>query len=514
MVGVKEANGGIEEVPKEEINMTKKLEGNFSNITIIDVYDNVEFDPNFKTGFGFSCVIKLENTTILFDTGSEHETLLENMEKAKIKPEEINMIFLSHIHQDHVGGLLGFLEENPKVNVYVPKSFPQGFKNQISSMGAKVIEISKPAKIAEGIYSTGELGTFIKEQSLIISSEKGLIIISGCAHPGIVNIVKKAKELFPEKTVYLVMGGFHHPPTSVVKEFKKLGVEKVAPSHCTGDEATKAFEKEYKKNFIKSGVGKVIEVWESLDEFWRGWKMKNMFLIVFLIFVGQTLGSLIGLIKKPKRTILYASLAFAASVMLCISFFQLIPESLKITSFSVVTISFFFGIIIFGIIDRTLPHINPELMKKEKPSVKRSVTMLVIGIALHNLPEGLAIGAGFALNPMLGLAIALAIATQDLPENIATIVPLYNLTKKRMKSFLITTGTILFELIGFIFGYYFLKQASFNILGASLAIAAGFMVYISIEELIPAARIKQNLKISIISIILGAIIVFLTSLLV
>jgi len=242
--------------------------------------------------------------------------------------------------------------------------------------------------------------------------------------------------------------------------------------------------------------------------------MKSMFLIIFLIFVGQTLGSLIGIIKKPKRIILYASLAFAASMMICVSFFQLIPESLKITSFFVVTISFFLGIGLMRIVDRILPHINPELIKKEKPNVKRSVTMLVIGIALHNLPEGLAIGVGFALSPTLGIAIALAIATQDVPENIATIVPLYNLTKKRMKSFFITTGTILFELIGFIFGYYFLKQASLPILGASLALAAGFMVYISIDELIPAAQIKQNLKVGIISIILGAIIVLLTSLLV
>ena len=241
--------------------------------------------------------------------------------------------------------------------------------------------------------------------------------------------------------------------------------------------------------------------------------MKSILLIIILIFVGQILGSLIGIIKKPKKIVLYASLAFAASMMLGISFFQLIPESLKITPFYIVAISFFCGVVIIWVVDRTLPHINPELVKKEKPSVKRSVTMLVIGMALHNLPEGLAIGTGFALTPTLGIMIALGIAAQDVPENIATIVPLYNLTKKKMKSFIITTATILFEVIGFVLGYYFLKGASQHLLGASLAMAAGFMTYISIEELIPAARIKQNLKIGITSLVLGAIIVLLIILL-
>jgi len=237
--------------------------------------------------------------------------------------------------------------------------------------------------------------------------------------------------------------------------------------------------------------------------------MNSLTLIITLIFVGQTLGCLIGLIKKPKETVLYGSLAFAASMMLGISFFQLIPGSLKIIPFYLMFISFILGIVIFLIIDKTLPHINPELLKKEKPSIKRSVTMLVIGMALHNIPEGLAIGVGFALTPSLGIVIALGIAAQDVPENIATIVPLYGLTKKRMKSFIIVTITILFELVGFIFGYYILKGTTLYLLGASLALAAGFMAYISVEELIPAAQIKQNPKVGIVSLILGVICVLL-----
>ncbi|PIU30230.1 hypothetical protein COT07_01745 [Candidatus Woesearchaeota archaeon CG07_land_8_20_14_0_80_44_23] len=237
--------------------------------------------------------------------------------------------------------------------------------------------------------------------------------------------------------------------------------------------------------------------------------MKSILVIISLIFIGQVLGSLIGLIKRPNKKVLYGSLAFAASIMLGISFFGLIPESLKITPFYLVIIAFFLGIGIMWIVDKILPHLNPQLMKKEKPCVKRSVTMLVIGIALHNLPEGLAIGAGFALTPGFGIMIALGIAAQDVPENIATIVPLYGLTRNRIKSFFITTSTILFEVIGFILGYYILKGMFLNLLGASLALAAGFMVYISVEELIPGAQIKQNPKAGIIGLVLGIICVLL-----
>ena len=236
-----------------------------ANITILNVYDNVEFNPDFKTGFGFACTVKLKDKILLFDTGGDSPTLLSNLETANIKPEDIDIILLSHIHGDHVGGLLGFLEKNSNLKVYVPSSFPYSFKNQITSIGAELIDVSNPAKIIEGVYSTGELGTWIKEQSLVIDSDKGLIIITGCAHPGIVNIVRKAKGMF-DKNVYLVLGGFHLSAVSdsevrnIIKSFRELEVEKTAPSHCTGERARELFKQEYKNDFIESGVGKEIRI--------------------------------------------------------------------------------------------------------------------------------------------------------------------------------------------------------------------------------------------------------------
>jgi len=233
--------------------------------------------------------------------------------------------------------------------------------------------------------------------------------------------------------------------------------------------------------------------------------MKHILSVVLLIFIGQTLGSLIGLLKRPKETFLYASLAFSASMMLGVSFFQLMPEAFRIMPYYVAILSFLAGIMLMRGVDYILPHINPGLFKDEKRPFKKAVTMLVTGIALHNFPEGLAIGVGFALRPGLGIMIALGIAAQDVPENIATIVPLYGLTGQRIKSFIIIIGTILFEVLGFILGYHFLKGSSLILLGAFLSLAAGFMTYISIDELIPAVKIRENPKVAFASLALGAI---------
>jgi len=249
------ARGGVDMQPSEIP---------LKNLKITVVYDNYLYKEGLKTGWGFSCVIEGAEKTILFDTGGDAPTLLYNMEKLGIHPENIDIIVLSHIHGDHVGGLFGFLRENSNVTVHLLKSFDKRFKEDVRSLGAKVVEIHEPAEICKGIYTTGEMGFWIKEQSLIVNTDKGLIVITGCAHPGIVNIVAKAKELLG-KDVLLVMGGFHLMGKSrneigkIIRDFRKLGVRYVGASHCSGDTARKMFEDEYKEYSINVGVGRVIK---------------------------------------------------------------------------------------------------------------------------------------------------------------------------------------------------------------------------------------------------------------
>jgi len=233
------------------------------NLSITVSYDNNPYKERLTTAWGFSCVIRGTEKTILFDTGGDGSILLTNMEELGINPKEIDLVVLSHIHGDHVGGLPSFLEKNPEVVVYLPESFPRGFKDGVKEYRAKIVEVQGSLKICQGVYSTGELGTWIKEQSLLIHTEKGLIVITGCAHPGIVRIVDKAKDLV-KGDVLLVMGGFHLGGESkgeienIISSFRKLGVSYAGPCHCSGDAARQLFKEEYGKNFINIGVGRVV----------------------------------------------------------------------------------------------------------------------------------------------------------------------------------------------------------------------------------------------------------------
>ncbi len=239
--------------------------GEANKAKLTTVYDNYQHEPELRTGWGFSCLIELEGETILFDTGADSGTLMENMEKAGKDPEDIDKIVLSHAHGDHTGGLKGVLEINPDVTVYLLKSFPHGFREEVRSLGAGVEEVGGPIKISEGVSTTGELGTRVKEQSLIINSSEGLVVMTGCAHPGVVHITGEVKKM-TGGDVYLVVGGFHLDGEgdtelgSIINSFRELGVKRAAPCHCSGERAREMFGQEYGDDYVDNGVGKVIEL--------------------------------------------------------------------------------------------------------------------------------------------------------------------------------------------------------------------------------------------------------------
>ena len=232
---------------------------------ITTLYDNRSSREDLIARWGFSCLIESADRTILFDTGADRETLLHNMTKLRIDPKKIEGIFISHAHEDHTGGLSGVLEVNPELKVYLGKSFPKTLKDAIRAWGAEPVEVHGPTQIEKDVYSTGELGTGIKEQSLIIKTEKGLVVITGCAHPGVVLIARSAKEQLHEE-IYLLLGGFHlggmtdSQVDSTIASLKGLGVKWAAPCHCTGDRAIELFKGAFKEDFIEGGVGEVIEI--------------------------------------------------------------------------------------------------------------------------------------------------------------------------------------------------------------------------------------------------------------
>ncbi len=234
-------------------------------VTITILYDNCAFRKDLQTAWGFACFIEGLEKNILFDTGGAPDTLLSNMQKLGISPEKIHIIFLSHVHGDHTEGLAAVLEKNPSVTVFLPASFPEKMKASVRKVGAKVVEVKEPTNICADAFSTGEMGTAIKEQALCVRVKGGIAVMTGCAHPGIVEVVTKATEL-SQAVPQLVVGGFHMTGykekeiSKVIAQLKKLGIVRAGPCHCSGDRTREMFSKAFGDQYINAGVGAVVEL--------------------------------------------------------------------------------------------------------------------------------------------------------------------------------------------------------------------------------------------------------------
>ena len=229
-------------------------------VVITIVYDNVPVDKELKTAWGFACVVEGFSETILFDTGGEGELLLANMAKAGFKPAEIQSIVLSHFHRDHTGGLDAFLKVHNKVKVFVPKAFPADFREQVGRSGAEVVQTEGPCKVCDGAWTTGVLDRGIAEQGLCLKTSEGLVVVTGCAHPGIVNMAKAASE-HAKKPVWTVLGGFHMSRASpdeiaaVIRDLREMGVKQAGPSHCSGNKIRELMKEAFGPLYLDSGLG-------------------------------------------------------------------------------------------------------------------------------------------------------------------------------------------------------------------------------------------------------------------
>lgn len=228
--------------------------------TLTILYDNNPFEESCMTAWGFSCLVELEDKTILFDTGGDPEVFAHNIEALGVDVTEIDCIVLSHEHWDHVGGIDVVLDANPDVSVYLPETVPYHIKSNIRVKGATVVETSNATVICEGVATTRVLDANPDEQALIINTENGLILVTGCSHPGVENLARDALNLTGGE-IYLAVGGYHLRGATraqldgLVEEMKELGVEKIAPTHCSGDLARLAFSEGYGDDYVEAGVG-------------------------------------------------------------------------------------------------------------------------------------------------------------------------------------------------------------------------------------------------------------------
>lgn len=191
------------------------------NIKIL--YDN-RATEGFRCGWGFSALI---DGITLFDTGEDAVSLAANMAAFGVEPVDIEQVVLSHEDWDHVGGVMA-LAKSRDIRMYVPAGTCGGVKVADSTLkhGAEMIEVAEKTDIDATCFVTARLGSRKKEISLCIRTSKGLVLVTGCAHPGLENIMKHVSQY---GHIRAVTGGFH--------DFRKLkalsDVAVIVPCHCT-----------------------------------------------------------------------------------------------------------------------------------------------------------------------------------------------------------------------------------------------------------------------------------------
>ncbi|MBN2547684.1 MAG: ZIP family metal transporter [Anaerolineales bacterium] len=278
----------------------------------------------------------------------------------------------------------------------------------------------------------------------------------------------------------------------------------------------------------------------------------NVVLLSLVAGLGTGLGGLLAIIRRPGRRSFGFLMGITAGVMICLSFLELVNEAWQLQGYLTATIGFTLGAMFMFLLDYFIPHIRfgereiePKSLhlhldaSQPKPPPQggqrllshfhhryprrgRKLTevvdskllktgmLIAIGITLHNLPEGIAVGAGYMHQPRFGYFIALAIMLHNIPEGIATALPLCKGGACRSDALRVAFLSGMAEPVGALAAALFLKSFQSLIPGA-LAFAGGVMVFITLDELIPVAREHGHQHWTALGIICGSIFVFLLS---
>jgi ZIP family zinc transporter len=255
------------------------------------------------------------------------------------------------------------------------------------------------------------------------------------------------------------------------------------------------------------------------------------------LFAGLStgIGSTLAFFAKSTNTkFLSVALGFSAGVMIYVSMIEIFVEAKKALIHDLGTVEgnwmtvagFFGGILLIGIIDKLVPEVeNPheihkveeipeEGQRNNKHKLMRMGMFTALAIAIHNFPEGLATFMGALRDPSLGIAIAVAIAIHNIPEGIAISVPVYYATDNRKKAFRLSFLSGLAEPAGALAGYFlFIRYFNDVLFGIVFAAVAGIMVFISIDELLPAAREYGEHHLSVYGLIAGMMVMAVSLLL-
>src|SRR5207248_107320 len=266
-----------------------------SNNQITILYDAFGADPSMSKDWGFSALVEVAGKRILFDTGNDAGIFAANVKAKGVDLKTLDFVVLSHRHSDHMAGLNYVLSVNPTVKIYAPKegfgiygsSLPSSFYRKNESLppemryyggkppevmkfgtawqGANIELVDKTTEIAPGItlmalVSDAPGTKELKELSLAVNTADGVVLVVGCAHPGVEKIVEATTAINPK--IRLIAGGFHlvvAPDEVIARAVATLKdtfkVENIAPGHCTGEPTFAALKQAYGDRYLYAGVG-------------------------------------------------------------------------------------------------------------------------------------------------------------------------------------------------------------------------------------------------------------------
>jgi len=267
-----------------------------NNLIVTQLVENTVGSPGLLAEHGTAFFIEADGDCLLFDTG-QGLALKHNAEQLEIRMESVDAIILSHGHYDHVGGLVDALEMTVSAELYLhPKALTAKFNRNGREIGAPVTDEGKlasfvrgvtytqdPTTITPGIHVTGEIprthkiedtgGPFYQDadcankdalpddQALYIETPKGLIVLLGCGHSGVINTLDYIQQINGGKSIYAVMGGMHLLRASTKRlaftgdGLERMGVRYLAPNHCTGLDAVCYFKNRFPDTFYVSMAG-------------------------------------------------------------------------------------------------------------------------------------------------------------------------------------------------------------------------------------------------------------------
>lgn len=252
-------------------------------------------DPGpLRKDWGFAALVEVDGRRILFDTGNEAGVFAHNVRAAGIDLSTIDTVVVSHRHADHMAGLAVVLEANPDVVVHAPQegfgiygsSLPSSFYRKAPSLparqryfdgeppetlqfgsawpGANLVPHAATTEIAPGVWAIVTVSDVpgtreLRELSLAVRTDAGLLLVVGCSHPGLPVIVAEAAKIDPD--IHLVIGGFHYVNADdaaiadVVATLAPYDLDFIAPGHCTGEATFAALQEAYGQRYLFAGLG-------------------------------------------------------------------------------------------------------------------------------------------------------------------------------------------------------------------------------------------------------------------